>query len=668
MSTAIKATGQSANLDPSFAGLHAFALKTPSLDSYIRGKYVPKLIATDLEESFERQIARIFSYAAGFSSANISQNDKQYLIHDISIVRDHENYFASLFFLNKSGKSLRVKTDLKSNRLMINGTEVRPDMLGLDNLLVNINALSSILQKIISFDEASESAKARLEAPDVTSTARESEVRNKFLPISDRLGVWRNFIGLCSAALALIAMLTPIGSVLTIGFCILGAIIAAVHLHAYIKLNSTYSDADSQKEIWKVVLISLALSVLGLVSSALFGTSADNLGDTITTIFGILVVIQALCFIRQGYSGYIAQANRWETVAKAANDSELAGTAAYKKFSGRMSVFEGSLWLILGLTRTALGIVLLFFGQVDTAVIDKLKLVINCLTSVLFDVIFSISYISMIVTGKRDEARHEQFLNDLLESRDYDRTKFYDTTKDGRKFKAQSLYKQLQFLKGKLTATSDKAKNDKELLKQELIKNKNSLSEFTGYDDTCTEMFNKLDLFIEALKKAIKNMEMDEIETASENIRTIKVVDYFIEDLISAVKRNIDIDKWNVKLGYIGLFGGLLVNHGIPLIGGSLAEPGFFDEHGLISGSINFSSLSSDPELWGNISGVADCLLWMWVNHLFEEKLDAPNGRTTEEESRLKEIRSFLNKELDPDLLSTDIDEAGKPSKKAKAS
>lgn len=663
MSTAIKATEQSANLDPSFAGLNAFALKTPSVDSYIRGKKVPKFIAKDLEESFEKQIARIFSYATGFSSANISRNDKQYLIHDISILRDHENYFASLFFINKDGKSLKIKTDLKSNKLMINGTEVRADILGFDNLLVNINALNSILQKIISFDEANGSAKARLEAPDVTSTARESEVRNNFLPVSDRLGVWRNFIGLCSAVLALISPIGPMG--LTIGFCILGAIIIAIHLHAYIKLSAAYS--DSQKEILRLVLVSLLLSALGIASSILLGTSADKLGDTITTIFGILVVVQALCFIRQGYSGFVAQANRWEIVAKETHDSELAGTAAYKKFSGRMSVFEGSLWLVLGLARTALGVALLFLGQVDPAVIDKLKLVINCLTSVLFDIIFSISYISMIITGKRDEARHTQFLNDLLEARDYDMTKYYDTTKDGRKFKAQSLYKQLQFLKGRLTTTSDKAKNDKELLKQELIKNKNSLAESTYYDDTCIEMFNKLDVFIEALKKAIKNMDMDEVETASENIRTLKVVDYFIEDLISAVKRNIDVDKWSVKLGYIGLFGGLLVNHGIPLIGGSLAEPGFFDEHGIISGSMNFSSLSSDPELWGNISGVADCLLWMWVNHLFEEKLDAPNGRTTEEEARLKEIRSFLNKDLVLDS-SADGDEAGKPSKKAKAS
>lgn len=587
-----------------------------------------------LQQNFDDKVAQVFKTFQTTMSQTQNQINFQGInnphlaspyIHDIEVINKSG---IKVIWHDEDGNELRVQLEnsavgngIHIHKLKVNdatlfdgNTVVHRELFEKTKELFNkLNSLLNTLNEIINFNETSNEAQTKLDALNTRSTSEANVIDHVIPDISDKLAIFRNFVGFISALIALVSLTTPIG---WIAIAALIAGIALVHVGTAIYLCKKYPENIKQ------ILLGVSLSFVLSASSIIFASNMGQIGEVVLKgFFGALVVIQGGYFIQQGWSGWVNQGARWHKIGVETQDSDLKATSNRKIISGGLSAVEGGAWIALGLIKLTLALLLMgVFGVPDPTLVDKLGYWIDLLTTVLFDMIFTVSYAFMIYSGYMDMKRHQVFEQKMKELLGDEIAGLSSSEKANRYLKA------LEYIKTKLTDTSAEASRDREHLKKELMRNQNSTKELIDSGDYCLELKN-IDILIETLKE-----EIEKINNGNPYGATLNTIGNFFSGIMDANKRLIELDKLNMKLGVIGLLGGFFINHVFPLIGGGSFDMAPFYHKEIFSGP---------SELFGVLSSLGDCMLWMAVNYGFWT-MDKSFNMSKEEVEHLKEIQALV--------------------------
>lgn len=566
-----------------------------------------------------------------------------FLLNDIHVIRKIEQAYSPFMYkdveinledsLHKKIKISLTKPDIHTKNLSVtnelNATESAKDIEEFSN---QVELLVLTLQEMLKFNEVNEkvhakgSADSRVCSFAATKVSEDvQKVIDETIPYSDWLAIARNCIGLI---VTILALATPIGLV---GASLIMGVLAILSITIFVleRRDALQKHPENASKINLMFGIKIALSVctiLGAYFFALHFGSYDSVNrDTMKIIFGALVTIQGLYFIKQGYNGWFQQGNKMRENADKVNDPTLNKTGLFKMTSGGLSAFEGVTWAVLGVLRMIVGFITLFLGIPDCEIIDKCGSWIDLLTTILFDMVFIVSYTSSIISGNRDLARHEAIRKEFMDA--LGKREVNDEEK------AKGYLRALKLLKEKLTIDSGKAIKEDKVLLRELLKLGEVISD--SFD-----ILDQVDVMIKELEKALDDKRKG-IILDDEWKKIFEIAGYYVDDILASFDRSITIDKWTVRLGWIGLIGGVLVNHGIMALGGEFNMPG-------IPGTdMHFQALIPAAGTLGTVSEFADWTLWIYVNKLFKDKLDAPAGRTNEQNEHFEAVKTYLKSVLD---------------------
>ena len=416
---------------------------------------------------------------------------------------------------------------------------------------------------------------------------------DKVIPVSDKIAVYRNGYKLAITAISLVLVILAISGVASpVALALIGIGISLVSIAILIALVK--AGKIGKKDACLLAFMTIASTF------AIFYGGATAL-NILLAGYAISVIVQGVLFagpqglMAWGKGGY----DKFQ-IAKKAGDSKHMITAAFGMNSGAMSAIEGTVWVFMGLLMlTAV------LHPLIPAIPELLPKVLPYIITGLFLGIFNLSYAFMIGTGIRDYRIQKKFHDKMQAAFKAGETRSECTAA-------------LRVLKAKLIGKTEKTMaliNKPKELQARLVKKAHRLKKVM--DGNAFELVT-----IDKIEKLLKRLE-NEGDTAGFNLSKA-----FIRDIMSANERNMKLSKAQIKIGFAGLIVGTFVS-----LLEEFTNPGSVIHMPYI-GHIATLSKTALAAI-SDISTIADCALWAYINHCFKKYLDAPDGRTKEEKLHL---------------------------------
>jgi len=432
---------------------------------------------------------------------------------------------------------------------------------------------------------------------------------DKVIPVSDKIAIYRNGFKLAFTATSLIlTILTASGVASPAALVVIGVVICIASIAILIALVK----AGKIKERDACLLFFMTIASTFPI---FYGGPAAL--DVLLAGYAISVMVQGVLFAGpQGLMAWGKGGYDKLQIAKAADDKKHMLSGKLGINSGTMSAIEGAVWVLMGFLMLTAAL-----HPLIHAIPELLAKVLPYITTGLFLGIFNVSYISMIMTGRRDYRIQKEFHDKIQKVIKDDLTQ-------------QTCIDALNVLKTELTGETESSNEDE--LKALFLKQAHSLKKVMDGDAFELVTIDKIEKLLERLKNKtdIKGLELSKA---------------FIRDIISANERNMKFSKAQIKIGVAGLVVGTIVS-----LLEEFANPGSVIHMPYIGHIATLSQKALDAI--SDISTIADCALWAYLNQCFLRYLDAPDGRTKDEKLHLL-LMSHYFEQKKPDELTKKIKE-----------
>ena len=466
---------------------------------------------------------------------------------------------------------------------------------------------------------ADEVSKARIKYDEFANKSDSKLVNkslNNVIPASDDLAVYRNAFKLAITAVGLLLVILSAAGIASttaiLGISLACLLMTFCGLAALVKMGKiTPKDA-----------IILAVMTMSTLFSSLYG--GETAKNILIAIYSLSVMVQGALFaIPQGAIGWGKGGYDKAQIAKKCGDPKDPITGLTRecedtkhKRSGWFGMGSGALSFVEGATWVFMGVLMLTgaLSHVIPGCPELLPAVLPYVTAILFFVIFNISYINMIYSGNRDLKIQEKFAAGLK-----------NAFQNG--ISKEDCSNALMYLRTRMVGKSN-------LKLENLRKRQNRLRRVMDQDS------------FELLKIENIDRSLAELNDDKKSKKAIEISQKFIKDILAANQRNIKLDQDQITIGVAGLLIGSLLS----LIE-EFVNPGSVIPKMPYVGNI-FESLSQNAlDALSSVGTIADCAFWAIINRLYKKCLDAPPGRTKEEEDALKDVKFDFEEPLIPQWL-----------------
>ncbi len=293
-------------------------------------------------------------------------------------------------------------------------------------------------------------------------------------------------------------------------------------------------------------ILSIVRNTIGLIMVILLLTGMGPLAPVVLGLgiaFGCALVIQGALFaFPQGIFAWGADGASKFLVVRSLKDVQHKWTKGFAILDGFLSLVEGCLWIVLGITTV---IPLLIKGgilvvQGAPAIVSVCTHLSDYLTFALFNVFFSCTFLLMVGKGVRDYRRHNGFRKKLLSRLEKPGVDEFERHRLALEFLRD---KMVLRMKGKHCSYS------KEDLEKKAARKLYRLAE--QMDSDMIDKLKNVDDIIDRMK----DMDLTQRRLAFLEAQEL------VAAALLANKINLTYDKWTIGLGIVGsIVGGVVYN------------------------------------------------------------------------------------------------------------